>query len=177
MRYVLDSCALIAMFYDEPGGEIVTELISDAKANSVQIWMNKVNLLEFYYDSLRRQGKKGAQDGMSLVNDSPIKIIPWLSNEVFEEAGRLKATYKSPWLIPSHWLRRERRTPRLSPATTTNSTCWSGPARLHSSGYAKLNQILGRQRCRPILFLSLSSQIHTISSMLLLVLKYPRQSP
>jgi predicted nucleic acid-binding protein len=92
--YVLDSCALIAMFYKEPGGQVVSDLLARARTNLVHIKMSKVNLLEFYYDSLRQQGKAGAQDGMALVNDSPIQIIPWLSDEVFEEAGRLKAAYK-----------------------------------------------------------------------------------
>jgi len=92
--YVLDSCALIAMVNKEPGCEIVSDLLSSAEAKYARIFMNKVNLLEFYYDSIRRQGQIGAQDGLSFVAVSPIKIIPWLSDEAFEEAGRLKSQYK-----------------------------------------------------------------------------------
>ena len=91
--YVLDACALIAALIDEPGAEVIAELFENMSGNS-SIIMNKLNLLEVYYDVYRRKGKFVADEVMAEIWQNPIHIINGISDGVFAEAGRLKATYK-----------------------------------------------------------------------------------
>lgn len=89
--YVLDACALIAVFTHETGFENVSEIIN---SNS-EVYMHKVNLLEVYYDLYRAYGEERADEVISFfVGDSGVKIISDISDDIFKAAGRLKATYK-----------------------------------------------------------------------------------
>ncbi len=56
--HVLDSCALITYFRDEPGGEILEALFT--KAPKVKFWLHAINLGEVYYDTLRTSGSEFA---------------------------------------------------------------------------------------------------------------------
>ena len=53
-----------------------------------------MNLLEVYYSSFREYGKEQANKLLSYISNSPIEIIPEISDPVFEEAGRFKASYQ-----------------------------------------------------------------------------------
>ena len=56
--------------------------------------MNKLNLLEVYYDVYRSVGKENADDVLSEFMKRPVTIVSEISDEVFTEAGRLKASYR-----------------------------------------------------------------------------------
>jgi len=58
--YVLDACALIAFFNDEPGAEKMEALLELADRNEVSIMINVINFYEVYYDSLRSGGQSVA---------------------------------------------------------------------------------------------------------------------
>ena len=60
VRYVLDACALIALLKDEAGAEEVSVIFNDTFKGEAQISMNKINLLEVYYDVYRSAGKETA---------------------------------------------------------------------------------------------------------------------
>jgi predicted nucleic acid-binding protein len=92
--YVLDACAMLAVLSKEQGYEKVIEVYYEAARGEVNLIMNKVNLLEVYYDLFRAYGKEGADVFITKVKQSPIIINHEITDEVFEEAGRLKATYK-----------------------------------------------------------------------------------
>ena len=89
---VLDACALIALLQDEAGAEIVADAINAAHAGQVQIRIHQMNLLEVYYDAYRRHGRPSADLLLSELTKQPITIIRGMSDAVFLEAGRLKAT-------------------------------------------------------------------------------------
>ena len=93
-QYVLDACALLAVLNKEDGAELVRDTIDQAKAGSALILMSVINLLEVYYGVLRECGEEIAEKIIQSVNASPIKVVDILSNEVFKEAGRLKAAYR-----------------------------------------------------------------------------------
>ena len=44
-NYILDACALLALFDDEPGADIVEDLIDRAKNNEIALIMNAANLI------------------------------------------------------------------------------------------------------------------------------------
>ena len=90
----MDACALIAFLQDEDGAEAVTAILKSAYNSMAEIRMNSINLLEVYYDIYRGAGKVKAVEELDMIKKLPIAIQSTLSDEVFEEAGRLKASYK-----------------------------------------------------------------------------------
>jgi len=94
MPYVLDACALLALLRNEVGANKVADIINAANSGNVKIIMHKANLLEVYYDLIRCVGKRSADEILSEIKKRPIEINAEITDEIFEEAGRLKATYK-----------------------------------------------------------------------------------
>jgi len=92
--YILDACALVALLQDEPGADMVAAVFNAANNGEAKIIMNKVNLLEVYYDAYRSHGKEQADLMISEMKKRPIEINAEMSDEIFNEAGRLKASYR-----------------------------------------------------------------------------------
>jgi predicted nucleic acid-binding protein len=92
--YVLDACAVLAVLGREPGSEKVVEIYKKAASGEVALVINKVNLLEVYYDVYRAYGKEHADGFLAEIKRSPIAVNHEITDEVFAEAGRLKAIYK-----------------------------------------------------------------------------------
>ena len=94
-EYILDACALLALFDDEVGADIVEELIDRAKNNEITLTMNAANLIEVYYDRIRTVGTEQADAVIQDIYDTfPISIIETLSPDIVHEAARLKAAGK-----------------------------------------------------------------------------------
>ncbi|MDR1765650.1 MAG: PIN domain-containing protein [Lachnospiraceae bacterium] len=93
-RYVLDACALIALIYDEDGANVVAEEFNLANDGKVELRMHKANLLEVYYYCWRTNGKPKADWFWSELLKRPVSITSENSDELFEEAARLKSLYK-----------------------------------------------------------------------------------
>jgi predicted nucleic acid-binding protein len=93
-KYVLDACALLALLRNEPGENIVSDIINAAGAGRADISIYKNNLFEVYYDLFRTYGKAQADEIIAKIKSRPITIISDISDSLFEEAGRLKSLYK-----------------------------------------------------------------------------------
>ncbi|MCL2055369.1 MAG: PIN domain-containing protein [Oscillospiraceae bacterium] len=93
-RYVLDACALIALLQNEAGADKVAAVINSALNGKATVVMNKINLLEVYYDAFRSRGKAQADLMLSEFKKCPVVINSQITDEIFSEAGRMKATYK-----------------------------------------------------------------------------------
>ena len=93
-QYVLDACALLALLQNEPGDDIVLSAFDAADAGAAMLTMNKLTLLEVYYKIFRTQGKERADRTISEVKERQLEINHEMSDELFNEAGRLKATHK-----------------------------------------------------------------------------------
>ena len=63
-----------------------------ASARNAYLLMNKVNLLEIYYGVYRDDGIEEVKNVLGKIETLPVKIIDTLTDEVFYEAGTLKAT-------------------------------------------------------------------------------------
>jgi len=85
---------MIAFLNDEPGADIVEELLVKAGQNDIELIINALNALEIYYDVYRVDGADMANKTLEKIRHLPIKIVDAISNEVFQEAGKLKATCK-----------------------------------------------------------------------------------
>ena len=94
MHYVMDACALVAFLRKEPGWECVKDVLMRANGNRVILQMHNFNLLEVYYDMYRCIGKEKADAELKMIKCLPIIFNSNLSDDIFEEAGRFKASYK-----------------------------------------------------------------------------------
>ena len=92
--YVLDACAMFAFLQDEPGADKVVSVLTTARDGKGKVHMSAINLLEVYYDIYRSVGKAKADEEIAMIKKLPIEVHTEITNKIFEEAGRLKATYK-----------------------------------------------------------------------------------
>jgi predicted nucleic acid-binding protein len=94
-NYILDACALLALFDDEKGADIVEELLDRAKNDEITITMNAANFIEVYYDRIRKLGTKQADAVIQNIYDTfPISFIETLTSDIVREAARFKAEGK-----------------------------------------------------------------------------------
>ena len=92
--YVLDACALVALLRNEAGADKVAAAINAVNNGEAEIVMHKINLLEVFYDLYRSLGKETADLVLSEIKKRPLTINAEVTDEIFTEAGRLKASYK-----------------------------------------------------------------------------------
>jgi len=91
--FILDASALISLLESENGADVVLDIFEKAENGEVSIIMNKINLFEVYYGLYREKGKECAVNTVNNVRNSAVKIGNF-TDDIFKEAGRLKATYK-----------------------------------------------------------------------------------
>ena len=94
MIYVFDACALIAYLNDERGSEVIYDMLKKATNNEVEIHINIINLLEVHYANIRELGREQAVEILRKVLSAKIHVVAVISDNIFSEAARLKATYK-----------------------------------------------------------------------------------
>jgi predicted nucleic acid-binding protein len=96
-QYVLDACALIAYFKQEPGFEAMIRFFDRADDGEISLSMHRLNLLEVFYGFFRDDGGEKAeavlQDAANRGSTLPITVVDDLGEPLFHEAGRLKASY------------------------------------------------------------------------------------
>ena len=93
-NYVLDTSALVAFFNDEKGADVVEELLLEMVAGICVVTMNKYNLLETYYGYLRANGEAFAEKILESVEESCIRIVDVLTDDILRQAGKLKVAHK-----------------------------------------------------------------------------------
>jgi predicted nucleic acid-binding protein len=92
--YVMDACALIASIAGEDGAGNVHKVLNDAFGGKIGIIMNKINVLEVYYDIYKVCGQENALKFLNDIKSIPIEINSEITDELLKEAGKLKVTYK-----------------------------------------------------------------------------------
>ena len=92
--FVFDACAIIAFLNDENGADEVENVLIRVKQGGCKVFINKINVLEIYYGVYREDGKDKAEEMLAKIVSLPLIIIDKLEDNVFKEAGRLKATYR-----------------------------------------------------------------------------------
>jgi predicted nucleic acid-binding protein len=88
IKYVLDSYALLALLEDEPGAQVVADIILEEKT---QPYLSVINLGEAYYIVLRRQGEAAAADFVEGVRQEDKLIIAEATWPRVKGAARIKA--------------------------------------------------------------------------------------
>jgi predicted nucleic acid-binding protein len=78
----------------EKGSDNIRNLFQKTVDHQAVLVMSKFNFLEVYYKIYRKYGKLEADKLFTTMEQMPILIKDTLTNDVFKEAGRLKAKYK-----------------------------------------------------------------------------------
>lgn len=92
-RYVLDSFAVLAYLYGEPGASKVKEVLVQALNDKSEIFICTVNWAEAAYISKRKSGLGGWETASSSLRRLPIEIVP-ADIELAELASVFKSKYK-----------------------------------------------------------------------------------
>jgi predicted nucleic acid-binding protein len=93
MKYVLDACALIALFNGEEGADVVARLLEEAGRADTGLFMSIIQLLEVYYDRIYVVGAEAAKERAEAIVAGPVSIVDPITYPVMYEAGRLKTKY------------------------------------------------------------------------------------
>lgn len=91
-RSILDSFAVLAWIQDEPGAQIVEDLLYRAQDESEGVLLNIINLGEVYYCCARVQDISFAHDIVEKIRLLPLTIYP-CPNDLVLEAAAIKAQY------------------------------------------------------------------------------------
>lgn len=92
-NYVLDSFALLAFFRDEPGAEIVEQLLNAAAGDNHELYVTAINAGEVYYMGFRKDGAGRANLVWETMKKFPIHFIE-IDLELSLEAAKIKAVHK-----------------------------------------------------------------------------------
>jgi len=94
-HYLLDACAVLALLDEEEGADIVYRLLDSAKSGEITLSMNAANLIEVYYDRIRKVGSDEADNTIrNICENYPISIIEALTPDIVRQAAYFKATGK-----------------------------------------------------------------------------------
>ena len=95
--HILDASALYRYLTDEPGAEIVANLLKEASAADSPVIMSVVNWGEVYYTLVKRIGLAKAEKLLrDVLERVPLSLIG-ISQSDAERAARLKAQYNLPY--------------------------------------------------------------------------------
>jgi PIN domain nuclease of toxin-antitoxin system len=91
VSYVLDACALIAFFRREVGGEVVRDILMDARP---KVAIHAINMYEVYYDLDRTEGIEAANRSLVVAVEVGIEIREDMDPTFWKVAGQLKSRIK-----------------------------------------------------------------------------------
>lgn len=91
-RVVFDSYALIAFFRQEPGYELIRDLLVKISNDESEGYITAINIGEIYYMISRKSNTKNAEIAISALLQFPLHIIE-ADLKLSLEAAKLKAKY------------------------------------------------------------------------------------
>lgn len=89
--YILDSCAVIAFLQDEPGAQIVTEILENPGNRCL---LHAINACEVYYDIYRRSGEGDASALEEVLATAGIELMETIPSALWKTAGQFKAEWR-----------------------------------------------------------------------------------
>lgn len=90
---VLDASALLAMFFGEPGVDMMRDLFQHAAEADRPLLVSAVNWAEVLYRLARRHGQEGLEVARRFDRTMPLHVVP-VDLEQAELAAEFKATHK-----------------------------------------------------------------------------------
>ena len=90
MSTVIDASALIAFFRDEPGADVVQNVLLALE----KCYAHALNLCEVYYDFFRASNQDAAESAISDLLGLGLEERMDMDSEFWREVGRLKAVHR-----------------------------------------------------------------------------------
>jgi predicted nucleic acid-binding protein len=87
---VLDSYAVLALLFDEPGAQVVEALLAQAAEEDTELLMSAVNWAEVLYRVKRVQGREGVEIAREFEVSMPLEIVT-ADRMLAEKAADIKA--------------------------------------------------------------------------------------
>ena len=91
-NYLFDAFPLLCWLQEEPGYELIDELLDEAETGKSSISMHIINLGEVFYRLCRVSGMKRGEEILDKIRLLPIQILS-VSDEEVMEAAKIKARY------------------------------------------------------------------------------------
>ncbi len=91
-KIVLDSFAILALLQDEPGGEVVSQILHQAQDRLLQAAISTINIGEVLYLIERRYGVERAASVLSFLLEGPFTLYEASFSRVLA-AAHLKARF------------------------------------------------------------------------------------
>jgi len=91
-RHVFDSYAMLCLFNDEPGADIVEKSLKEANKGNGDLFLCTVNISEIFYNIYRRYGSQEAQHKLTMILNMPITLCD-VTLEVALYAAEIKSKY------------------------------------------------------------------------------------
>jgi ribonuclease VapC len=92
--FVLDTSALLAYIYGEPGHEVVQKILLGAGRRPGAVRIHRLHLGEMYYILYRKGGRAVAESAMADVEGLPIHVEDRIQRDLMRDASRIKASYR-----------------------------------------------------------------------------------
>jgi PIN domain nuclease of toxin-antitoxin system len=86
---VVDSCAVLALFLDEPGAAKMEQLFQAASEADRPVYISAVNWAEVLYKMERKHGKAGLDTARQFERTTPLEAVP-VDRDLAEAAAQLK---------------------------------------------------------------------------------------
>jgi predicted nucleic acid-binding protein len=96
--YTLDTCALLALTYEEPGYLLINELYQKAGNHEATLVMHKANLLEAYSIISKKEGLEEAIAFYDDLMQSPILFFNTLTPEFFKTFELMRGLHRLPFM-------------------------------------------------------------------------------
>jgi uncharacterized protein len=90
---VLDTSAVLAMFFGEPGMEQMRDLFHKASEADQPVFISAVNWAEVLYKMERKHGKAGLETARQFERTTPLEAVP-VDRDLAEAAALLKNSHK-----------------------------------------------------------------------------------
>lgn len=90
--YVLDAFPVLCWLQEEPGHQILENLLSEAEEGKCTLWMNIVSLGEVFYRICKVVSLRKAEQTVAKIRILPISIVS-ASDEMVMEAARIKGKH------------------------------------------------------------------------------------
>lgn len=91
-NYLFDAFPLLCWLQEEPGHELVEDLLTQAEEGKILLSLHIINLGEIFYRVYRLAGLKKAEDIIEKIRLLPIKIVS-VSDGAVMEAAEIKGKY------------------------------------------------------------------------------------
>jgi len=91
-NYLFDAFPLLCWLQEEPGYELIDELLDEAESGKSSISIHIINLGEVFYRLCRVSGMRRGEEILEKIRMLPIQILS-ISDEEVMEAARIKAKY------------------------------------------------------------------------------------